>query len=47
VFKAGEYNVSGGKVLQSFLSDDGRLRSIDVECDIAPDSETLVRATTV
>ncbi|HVF10208.1 MAG TPA: carboxypeptidase-like regulatory domain-containing protein, partial [Abditibacteriaceae bacterium] len=43
VLKAGEYSVRGGKLLQSFVSDDGKLRIFDVEADVAPNSETMVR----
>jgi hypothetical protein len=40
----GEYAVSGGRVLQSFLSDDGKVRVLDVEVAVAANSVAIVGA---
>lgn len=38
VLKAGEYAVSGAKILQAFRSDDGKISVVDVEIDVNPRS---------
>jgi len=43
VLKAGEHSISGGEVIQTFTSDDGKLRIFDMQADVAPDSETVIR----
>lgn len=44
VLRAGDASVTGGKVLQSFVSDDGKVTVIDVELSVMPGSTTTIRA---
>jgi hypothetical protein len=44
VLRAGDASVTGGRVLQSFVSDDGKITVIDVELRVVPGSTTTVQA---